>query len=486
MNKSKQTISGRDFYHLLQCPHWPYWERFGNPKDRRALTDAEEERLADGLEHEKEIVSQMFQEVEEIESPAPKEGFAQTLELMRKGAPFIYQGWLMHEHWRGRPDILERQPGKSIFGDYYYVPVDIKNAQRLKKHHKAQLVFYCHLLEKIQGHFPGYPAVINADAERISFSAEEFLQDYQNMLEKIERMTDGECPEPVFRKACMDTSPWGKACLRLAEEREDVALIYNVDIRKLKALRYFGIKTIHDAAEMDIDAIEGQAPGLTRRALESAKRQAISLTKQSVIIRVGYEDQTVGTEIHFDIESHPPTDRDYLYGLLIRSKKGDEYISFVAESPEEEGDMWAAFLTWCDSLPDEFTVYHYAPYERQRLRQLAKRHDTENHEGLIKFMNAFIDVKELIRAHAVFPLYFYSLKSIAKFLGFSWEGDVQGGGESIFAFDRWLETRERSHLESIIAYNKEDVQATAFLIDWLRKYAQQETTYEIPFPWNEK
>lgn len=486
MNPDKTIISGKDFYHLIQCPHWPYWNRFGNPKERRPLTEAEEERLADGLEHEKEIVASMFHEVREITETDPESGFRETLELMREGVPFIYQGWLKHGKHLGRPDILERQPGKSIFGNYYYLPVDIKNAHRLKKHHKAQLLFYCRLLENIQEHFPGYPAVINADAERIAFEAEEFLPDYQNMLEKIERITEGECPEPVFRKACTDTSPWGSACLRLAKEKEDIALLYNVDIRRLKAFRYFGIRTIYDAANMDVDAIEGQAPGLTRRALESAKRQAISLTEQSVNIRAPYAEQTAGTEIHFDIESHPPTDRDYLYGLLVRGAEGDAYTSFVAEKPEDEKIMWEQFLSWCDALPDTFTVYHYAPYESQRLRELAKRYHTEDHEGLMTFMNAFIDVKELVRAYAVFPLYFYSLKSIAKFLGFSWKGDVQGGGESIFAYDRWLETGERTTLDSIIAYNKEDVQATAFLLDWLRTYAKQETTYETPFPWNKR
>jgi len=485
MSRKKTTISARDFYHLIQCPHWPYWERFGNPEDRRPLTEAEEERLSDGLEHEKDIMASLFREVEEVTVEAPEAGFEATLELMRKGAPFIYQGWLIDGNWRGRPDILERQPGKSVFGDYYYVPVDIKNAQRLKKYHKAQLVFYCHLLERIQGHFPGYPAVINADGERITFSAEEFLPDFQNMLEKIERMIEGECPDPVFRKACMDTSPWGKACFRLAEEKEDIALIYNVDIRRLKALRYFGIRTIHDAAAMNIDALEGQAPGLTRRALESAKRQALALTREAVMIRAAYEEKTVGLEIHFDIESHPPTDRDYLYGLLLRQPSGDEYISFVAERPEDEEKMWRAFLAWCETLPEKITVYHYAPYENQRLNQLAKRYGSEDHEGLMKFMNAFIDVKDLISAQAVFPLYFYSLKSIAKFLGFSWKGDVRGGGESIFAFDKWLATGDHALLESIIAYNTEDVQATAFLLDWLRTYATKQITYEKPFPWTQ-
>lgn len=481
--RNKRQITATDFYRFLQCPHWPYWERFGDPKERREWTAAEEERLSDGLDHEKQIVASMFQVVDEVKTKNEDEGVKETLELMREGAPFIYQGWLSEGDWAGRPDILERQPGKSRFGDYYYVPVDIKNAERLKKHHKAQLVFYCLLLEKIQGHFPGYPAVINADGERLSFSAEEFMPDFQSILGKIEEEANGICPDPVFRKACMDTSPWGEACFRLAKEHNDVALLYNVDVRRLSALRYFGIRTIQDAADMDIDRLEGQAPGLTRRALENAKRQAISLIREAVLIREPFTDPTEGLEIHFDIESHPPTDSDYLYGLLLRQNGEDEYLSFVADRPEDEERMWRAFLTWTEQLPERFTVYHYASYENQRLHQLAKRYGSEDHEGLMKFINAFVDTKELVRTHVTFPLYFYSLKSIAKFLGFEWKGDVQGGGESIFAYDRWLETSDRSHLQSIIDYNEEDVRATAHLLDWLRANAKEEHIYEKPYPW---
>lgn len=486
MKTSSEKLSARDFYRFLQCPHWPYWERYGDPKDKRDLTDAEEERLSDGLEHEKDIVQTLFKRVQEITIASPEEGFRETLKLMEAGEESIYQGWLEDGNWRGRPDILERQPGKSRFGNYFYLPVDIKNAHRLKKHHKAQLVFYCLLLEKIQGHFPKYPAVINADGERITFDAEEFLPEFHNMREKLEAMIGGECPEPVFRKACMDQSPWGAACLRLAEEKKDIALLYNVEVRRLRALRYFGIRTIHDAANMDIDALEGRESGLTRRALEAAKRQATSLVNESVIIREAFEDKTEGLEIHFDIESHPPTDRDYLYGILTRENGKDAYRSFVADTPEDEERMWRAFLEWTETLPESFTVYHYAPYESMRLRQLARRYGDEDHAGLRNFMNAFIDVKELARAHAVFPLYFYSLKSIAKFLGFSWKGDVQGGGDSIFAYDKWLETGDRAHLNAIIAYNEEDVRATAHLIDWLRAFAASEQSYEKPFPWNTK
>lgn len=477
-------LTATDFYRFLQCPHWPYWERFGEPKNRRKLTEDEEQRLNDGLVHEREIIANLFGEAETVSVKDENEAVERTLALMRRGAPAIYQGALRDGDWFGRPDLLERQEGKSAFGDWYYVPLDVKRSHEIKKEHKAQLMFYATLLERIQGAFPSHPAILNADGDRISFDAASFETDFRELLAELERIREGVRPEPVYRKSCEDTSPWGAACLRLATETRDVALLYNVDVRKLRALRSLGVTTIDRAAELDPDALEGQAPGLTRRALESVKRQAISLTRGSVIIRDPFVDPTEGLEIHFDIESHPPTDADYLYGFWIPAGPMTGYTSFIAERPEDEGRMWRDFLAWIGTLPETYTVWHYARYESTRLDVLARRHGTEGHPDLVRFKNAMRDLKESVADTAVFPLYFYSLKTIGKFLGFAWEGDVKGGGESVTAFDAWLSSRDRAKLDAIIQYNREDVRATAHLLGWMRAYAREARSYEPPYPWS--
>ncbi len=480
-------LTATDFYKYIQCPHWPYWDRFGDPADRRPQTSEELERINDGLEHEQDIVMRFFGSAENVSRDLKEdEAVARTLELMREGVPVIYQGCLSKGDWFGRPDLLERQEGKSAFGDWHYVPIDVKRSHELKKAHKAQLMFYAVLLERIQGTFPGYPAIINSDGERIHFSAATFEREFGELVAELEQIRSGEIPPPVYRKSCEDTSPWGKACLRLAEDRRDIALLYNVDVRRLKALRELGVMTIDDAAHMDPVALEGRLPGLTLRGLESAKRQAISLTTQSVIIKEPFVDMTEGLEIHFDIESHPPTDADYLYGFWIASGPDKGYKAFVAERPEDEGKMWAEFLAWIKTLPETFTVYHYAKYEPSRLAILAKRHGGEGDPDLLRFINALRDMKEIAADTAVFPLYFYSLKAIGKFLGFAWEGDVKGGGASVTAYEEWLKTGKRAILDSIIQYNEEDVRATTHVLNWLRAHARHLKSFPPPYPWNTK
>lgn len=485
MKKQASPLTGTDFYRYFQCPHWPYWERFGDPKDRRELTPAEDRRQQGGLEHERDVVEHLGLPMKQMKLVSAEKGFEKTLEWMKQGVPLIYQGWLVDGDWVGRPDLLKREEGESAFGNWYYVPIDIKQAHELKKEHKAQLTFYAVLLERIQKRFPSHPGIVNADHLWLDFDASEFMSEFKGLVEALERIRGGEIPEPVYRKACEDTSPWGKACLRLAQERNDIALLFNVDVKKLKALRDLGVRTVDDAADMDPLAHEGQAPGLTLRALQAVQRQARAWRDKVVIVREPFNDPTHGLEIHFDIESHPPTDRDYLYGFWIRKNGKEFYQSFVAEQPEDEESMWRAFLAWLPTLPADYTVYHYAAYEPTRLTILAGRYGDLENPWLQKFKQRLIDLKELTRDHAVFPLAFYSLKTICKFLGFSWTGDVQSGGQSVDVFEDWRETGKRSLFDSILQYNEEDVRATAFLLDWLRRYGTSETAYAHPYPWKE-
>lgn len=478
-----------DFYRYLVCPHWPWFEWFATPEERkqkRELTKGEERRLDDGLSHEREVMAGLTagQHVTELATSGDQSAlFEATRKAMEEGAAMIYQGTLMDGDWRGRPDLLVRQEGASKLGNWHYLPVDIKGAHELKLTHRVQLVFYSHLLERIQGVFPERAAIVNTDHEWHWFEPKESLGDFEDILAKIERIRAGEKPPLVLRKACMDTAPWGAACKHQAEEARDIALLYNVDVKKLAALRDLGIKTVEDAAELHVESLAGAAPGLTAHSLEVAKAQARSLRDGTVFIREPTALLPSPLELYFDIESDLPNDIDYLYGFLIRKASSPDttYKAFVAEKPEDEGKMWKEFIAWLETLPPEYVVYHYAPFEPTRLKILAGRHGTS--PFLDRFMSNLVDLKPIATKRNTYPLYFYGLKYICKFLGFKWTGDLQSGGESIEWYERWCETGDRKIFDGILRYNEDDVRATVFLKDWLATYAGETKTYEKPYPW---
>lgn len=492
MPNSPRYITATDIYKYLACPHWPYYDLYATEEERgfkRQVSEAEASRREDGVAHELAVI-QDISEGKSILDAKPTgnlaKDFAQTLEWMRKGAEFIYQGTLVHGRWAGRPDILEKRPGKSIFGDWYYVVLDIKSTNALEKYQKLQLAFYNEILGAIQGYKPKEAGIYNLNKERIYFEVESVAEDLKDVVSKLEVVIFKKAkPSLVLRKDCYDKGVWGELCQRSAEESQDISLLYNVNVQRLDTLRTLGIQTVTDAAELDPLALVGSAPGLTLHSLETIKLQAQSLKEHSVIIRKSVELPSAELEIHFDIESSPPHGVDYLYGCLMRWPDGrEEYRSFISrsESKEAEGEMWRQFLDWLTTLPLDYVVYHYSPYEIGRLNLLSNRHCSSH--WLDFFRSRMVDLAVFTKHNVTFPLYFYGLKNVAKFLGFSWRGDVvKSGGESVDQFARFLETGDESVLQAIVDYNEDDVRATAHLKDWLLRYAGSVKEYQAPYPW---
>ncbi len=479
-------LTATDFYRLFQCPHWAYFERFASPQERRVkrqFTAREELRLENGVLDEIAIARRFLSETV-IEIPRtgdPEVDFQATLKEMEKGTPFLFHGTLTVGDWTAEPDILERREGESKLGSWYYAPLDIKSTHALERYQKFQLTFYSRLLEMVQGRFPSEAGTLSPDGQRFPFIPGELIREFEEILVELERIRAGEKPEPVLRKSCFDTGPWGVACQAYAESVSDIALLSNLDLKKLRLLREFGVRTLDDAAEMDPAALDGVAPGLRYHGLDIAKRQAQSLKYGWVVVREPVVLPTEGLEIHFDIESDPPRDLDYLYGILIREPSGDVYRPFVAERIEDEEKMWREFLAWMETLPSNYVVYHYSPYERSRLDVLERRYGGSAWLNL--FRERMVDLKEVTTSSVIYPLYFYGLKYICAFLGYSWKGDVKGGGQSIDVFEEYLASGDRQVLDSILVYNEGDVRATAHLKDWLVRYAKSLTVYEKAYPW---
>jgi predicted RecB family nuclease len=199
--------------------------------------------------------------------------------------------------------------------------------------------------------------------------------------------------------------------------------------------------------------------------LVRAKLQARSLVEKTHYFRKPIDLPDVPTEIFFDIESDPIRSHDYLFGFLVRDSLGERYERQIAELPGKEPDMWQDFLHWISRLPENYIVYHFGTFERARLSALEQRYGGSPH--LDDFRDRMIDLNETVKENVTFPLYFYGIKDIGRYIGFERGDAISGGGESVAVYERWLETGNREHLDSIIEYNKDDVIATRELKDWL-------------------
>ncbi len=488
---SPLVITPSHFFKYATQPLWVWYDKFGDQSKKEEISEFTLKLMESGILHEDEYIAGL--NVSEVKVVNPEEAFKATIDLMREGAELIYQGCLQIEHegmiYRGRPDLLEKREGKSIFGDWYYVPIEIKWSSKIKTLHKHQLAFYSIVLEKLQGCFFEDVAVINRKCDRLPLELKDKdISKTQDLIKEIVDVMKGGKPAITITNNSKN-SPWFKVALEEAEAKQDIALIYKLDSRGLKALRKEGVRTLQDMITVDLEDLP-KIPYASLETLQRAQLQAKSLLEKQ-IISIGKLDKLPETslKLYFDIEGDTLLGVDYLFGIWVSGDEkhlyakaqnvrffedGKYFVYFLAKQPEEEKVMWQAFLKWVALLPEEYTVYHYANYEKKHLETLVDEYGGSS--TLERFQNKLVDLQIVVEKAIIFPLYFYSIKDIAKssFLNFKWRHQKAGGSQSILWYKQWLETGKEEILEDIINYNEDDVRATECLYIGLEQLKQHE------------
>src|SRR4051812_1384831 len=78
----------------------------------------------------------------------------------------------------------------------------------------------------------------------------------------------------------------------------------------------------------------------------------------------------------------------------------------------------------------------------------------------------------------------YSIKKVEAFYMEGRETEVAEGGDSILAFEQFLETGDRAQLGAIERYNDDDCRSTWLLREWLlERRLEVEAVYGEPVPW---
>ena len=117
---------------------------------------------------------------------------------------------------------------------------------------------------------------------------------------------------------------------------------------------------------------------------------------------------------------------------------------------------------------DDWPVLHYGETEKITIMKLAKKASLTTNQ--IQALNKrFIDLHLLIRETWTLPIKNYSLKTVANWIGFKWQGKNVSGSKALFWWIQYNETLNESFLQKIIEYNKDDCLATLNIANWLIK-----------------
>jgi len=464
-------LTEKTFFYYAKCPKWV----------RRSVVhganlDALQARLIDDglLPEVMEKLLTIRGQYSVVEDEDQNDAFSRTMELMKSGVQTIYRGVFVDGHWVARPDVLERVEGKSALGAYYYVAVDIKrmsDPRSIRDEHKMQGAFYAELLERVQDVKPTSGYIMSSSGVIMRYDLERFEANYRLTLDAIERILAGEDPAHILTSGCK-TSPFFNVCMDETEDCDDLSLLNRIQASEVEELQGAGVTTVLELAAADVAPLADKLLDMKEDRLRFLHRQAVSLKERvhDVVEVITFPQSNI--ELYFDIESDPVRDLDYLFGVLTVVSKEDgtteeSYQAFLAKSEEEEQRAWEEFAQFLHEHKHA-PVYHYGWYEISVCHKMIDRYGAP--DGVLESLEKnFIDLNAQLRSAVIFPLPFYSLKDLARYIGFSWRAEDASGVNSIRWYHEWLERGDKSLLERIVQYNEDDVRATYLLKTWLKK-----------------
>jgi len=466
-----RTITAQDLYNLTKCSHRVYLDAHGNPEEKGEVGSFVKLLWELGLQTEREYIAGLdVGEVIDLEPLSIDVAAAETMKWMKAGAKLIYQGCLKEGRYVGRPDLLvKNEEMPSTFGTFGYEAIDIKagkgwegtegNKPKFKEHYAFQVMFYRMLLHRIQGTAATRGRIINVNQQVEEFDPLPFEEPFEQALSHVQNLVAGEeRSEPVLGSHCV-LCGWFEPCRRWVQEQDDPTGLFFVGKQKFR-LKEVGLQTIHDIAAMSVADYLTPAkkiPRMGEKALARMKQRAQVVLSDRPWIRGGYTFPSTARDIHFDIEDDPTRGVTYLFGILIDDHVGvPTFQYFVARHPDEEERTVRAFWDFLAAAGD-VTYYVYSHKERSTLKQLMTRYDLDPQVYEHYVTREYDLYTQLIVPYSDWPTFSYSIKQIAKRIGFRWRDADPSGANSIAWYNEYLANPRREELlQRILVYNEDD------------------------------
>jgi predicted RecB family nuclease len=206
-----------------------------------------------------------------------------------------------------------------------------------------------------------------------------------------------------------------------------------------------------------------------RAILATTKDAKPYLTKKPVL-------PVADTELFFDIETFPMRGFCYLHGFVVRHKgdvSTEKFYSFFAEEISADAERAAFGAAWSFIRSQSAAVYVYSRFERTTYKKLAAKYPEVCSVAEVEAFFASNLVKDLyadiVCSGSEWPTMNYSIKSIARFLGFEWRDTHPSGAASIEWFHRYSQTRDAELRQRILDYNEDDCRAMRVLADAIKQ-----------------
>jgi predicted RecB family nuclease len=487
------TVTASVLYDLVQCPQRVALDAFGDPANRDEINPFVRLLWERGALFERETIAKLNQPFTDLSKASDGDRERLTLDAMTRGDSLIYGGRIRADGLLGVPDLLRKEPGG-------YVPGDIKSGRgeeggsdesdgKLKAHYAVQLALYIDILERLKCSAVRRAFVWDIHGDEVAYDfttleGDVLWDDYQTALAEARSILARHItPLPAYSSVCK-LCHWHTHCVAQLTAADDLTLIPYIG-RKERDVMQDSLPTIAALGESNPDGfIQGRKTvfrgiGPDRLRLFQARAAMLKASPPRPYLRAPVSLDLSPLELFFDVEVDPLRDVCYLHGFVERHQHDnatERFVAFFAEEPmpAAERDAFAAALDYL-AARDRAVIYYYSKYERTTYRKLQQRYPDictpEDVERLFEPARAVDLYGDVVMQATEWPTHDHSIKTLAKYLGFTWRDSHPSGAASIEWFDRWCRERAPEIRQRILDYNEDDCRATRVLLDGIRSLA---------------
>ena len=415
-----------------------------------------------------------------------------TKQAIESRIPVLYQpAFLANERICGTDVEIVGVPDFLIVDGNGYLIRDSKMALRIDEENHPEILLqvqlYGWLFEKSCGAAPKGLQVCAGTGEIVTIPYDggvAALRELERLLSL--KLLAAEPYEPVGWTKCLGCG-FTDRCWAQAEKSGDVALVYCVDQSLARTLHSQGTRTRKELlANFDATSLSelkrpyGNREQRVGKAAERILKFADAMERKQEIVLAAPAIPPHKNYVMFDLEGMPPhldeLDKIYLWGAQVFGEKPSEFkvaLSGFGADGDKEG--WIGFLQNVKQIFDAYgdiPWVHWAPYEETYLRRYVGRFGDVG--GIAsRVARNLLDLLTVTRESVVLPLPSFSLKVVEEYVGFERKEAEYGGAWAMATFIEATETSDEAKrkelMDKIVAYNKEDLEATWAVFQWLRR-----------------
>ena len=490
------SITGSMLYDLVACPHRLHMDTFADPSERGHVSAFIQLLWKKGALYEDEAMAGFEAPFADLSGYAGEEKERKTREAMRRGDALIYAGQIRADGLLGVPDLLRREGSGYIAGDIKSGAgtEGSEDLAKPKKHYAVQLALYTDILERTEfsAGRKGFIWDIHGNEVDYDFARPHTRRNPRTLWEEYEAvlsqargiLSERRDTRPAYAAICK-LCHWHSACLKQLKGADDLTLIpelgrarRDVMIESVPTVAALATAEPSDFVKGKKSIFRGIGPDTLDKFSERARLLAAGPGARPYL-KQPLDLPAAPVELFFDIEVDPMRDHCYLHGFVERrngDSKNERFVYFFAGEATEEAEKQAFAQAWDFMRASRpCAIYYYAPYEKTIYRKLLEKYpDVCSRADLEALFDAAGTVDlytDIVRRSTEWPTHDYSLKTLARYLGFDWQDTDPSGASSIEWFHRWTETGDEAIRRRILTYNEDDCRATRVLRDALQGMA---------------